>query len=156
MGGNRQEQKSSTSFAGTNTFGLSPEVTSKDIDAMKDFKFEKDPRLPFVFGKARQRNEASFNNPMGAAISPALRDAMLRASNEEIGQSESQAYREENYGMQGLKYAQKADVAAMTAPKVVQTGQSGTQSGNSTITQSQSPLNSIISGGSGIASALIM
>lgn len=159
MGGSKQKETSATTYQGTNTYGWETPPETADITAMRDFKFEKDPRLPYVFGKARQRNEDSFNNPMGAATSPALRDAILRAGNEEIGQAESQAYREENYGLQGLEYAKKADLAAMTQGRMVQSGQAGSQSGNSTIQQSQSPMNllgSAISGGSGIASALIM
>lgn len=153
-----QNQNSNT----TNTYGYVPGPTSTDIDAMRDFEFTGDPRLPYTFARARKGVEGVYNNPMGKYTNQALRDAQLANSYEDLGVDEAQAQREENYGLQGLRYGQTADVAAMTQPRFVQTGGSSSSSGtstgtgNSTQTQTQSPLNSIISGGSGIASALIM
>jgi hypothetical protein len=99
---------------------------------------------------------------MGSYTTPALRDAILRSQLEDVGQQEAQALREENYARQALDYARTADVAAMTQPRLTQTGASGTSSGTSTgtgtsnATQSQNPIGSLVQGGSAIGSALIM
>lgn len=128
---------------------------------MRGFQFQADPRVGYSFARSR-RSLADSYGPMGANISPAIRDAQLRASTEDLGQQEAQALREENYGRQALDYARTADVAAMTQPRMVQERQSGTSSGISntigsgTVQQSNSPLGSIIQGGSTIGSALLM
>jgi hypothetical protein len=79
-----------------------------------------------------------------------MKDATLRAAYEDIGQEEGQAYREENQGMQGMKYAQLADVAQMSAPRTVQTGgtSTGTGSGTSTSQTNPSPLDTVMRGAS--------
>lgn len=114
--------------------------------------------MPYSFARTRQNIGATYANPNGAYTHPAIQDAALRASYEDLGQQEAQALREEDYSRQGLNYARTADVANMTQPRMVQTSQSGTSSGNSTgnTVQSQSPLNSIIQGGSAVGSALLM
>lgn len=160
MGGSRQQQtqQQSQSFANTNTYGwLTPPETA-DTTAMRDFEFGQDPRLSYNFARAAQRLRDTYNNPMGGYTTPQLRDARLRAGYEDLAQEEGQAIREDSYARQGLDYARTVDVAQMTQPRMAQTSSSGSSSGNSsgTITQQQSPLNSIIQGGSAIGSALIM
>lgn len=125
---------------------------------MRDFQFTADPRVPYAFGKARSNIAESYNNPLGGNMTAGLRDAQLRASYEDLGQQEGQALREENYARQGLQYAQRADVANMTQPRMVQTGQAGSSSGTSSgnTVQSQGALPSIIQGGSAVGSALLM
>lgn len=115
-------------------------------------------------------------NPMGANTTQGLRDAILRASDEDSTQNEAQALREESHGLQGLQYGQLADVANLTRPQMVQTGQSGsstetntgstsststgtssgTASGSGSTTQSTPLLPGLIQGASGVGSALIM
>lgn len=163
MGSKKQTQTQTgtqnQSFNNTNAYGWMTPPDTADIDAMRNFQFQADPRVGHSFARTR-RNLADSYGPMGANISPAIRDAQLRASYEDLGQQEGQALREENYARQALDYSRTADVAAMTQPRMVNTSSSGTSSGSSsgsgTITQNQSPLNSIIQGSSAIGSALIM
>lgn len=135
---------------------------TEDIGRMRNFEFAADPRVGYSFARTRRNLGETYNNPMGSYTTPALRDAMLRVNLEDVGQEEAQALREENYARQGLEYAKRADVAAMTQPRMVQQGSSGTSSGtstgtgNSTVIQSQSPLSSVLQGASAFGSALIM
>lgn len=176
MGGNRTQQQqqqtqqtsqsSNQATNNTNTYGYAPGAQSPDIDAARNFQFSHDPRIPYTFSRAFERAKDTYANPLGGATTPQLRDATLRASAEDIGQQEGQAYAEEGRSLQGLEFAKLMDVASMTAPRFVQTGSSGTSSGTSTgsgtssgtsnTTQSQNPLNSIIGGASSMGSALIM
>lgn len=133
-----------------------------DIEAMRGFTFDADPRVPYTFAKARQNIGESYNNPLGGNMTAGLRDAQLRASYEDLGQQEAQALREESHARQGLNYAKLADVATMTQPRMVQTGQAGTSSGTSTgnssgtQVQQNSLLPSLIQGGSAVGGALLM
>lgn len=160
MGGSKQKQtqQQQQSFSNTNTYGWMTPPDTADVGAMRDFKFEQDPRLSYSFARAAQRLGDTYNNPMGGYTTPQLRDARLRAGYEDLAQEEGQAVREDSYARQGLDYARKVDVAGMTQPRLAQTSSSGNSSGTSsgTIQQTQSPLNSIIQGGSAISSALIM
>jgi hypothetical protein len=168
MGGRKQTQTQNTTqtqnqaFNNANTYGWMTPPDTEDIGRMRDFEFTADPRVGYSFARTRRNIGDTYANPMGSYTTPALRDAMMRVNLEDIGQEEAQALREENYARQGLDYARRADVAAMTQPRMVQTGGSGTSSGTSTgsgtntTVQTQSPWNSILQGGSAISSALIM
>lgn len=125
---------------------------------MRGFQFTADPRVPHAFARARRDIGSTYDSPLAASTHPAVRDAAIRAQMEDLGQQEAQALREEDHARQGLNYAQLADVASMTQPRLTQTGQSGSSSGTGTSTtvQSQSPLASIIQGGSAVGSALLM
>lgn len=159
-----QNQSQNQSFSGTNTFDFLTPPDTADIAAQRNFQFQSDPRIGNAFSRNRRNAAESFNNPLGANTTAGLRDATLRASNEDSAQNEAQAYREENYSRQGLDYARLADVAALTQPRMVQTSQSGTSTGTSsgtsvgsgTTTQSQPLLPGLIQGASGVGSALIM
>lgn len=163
MGGSKtktsqqQQQTGTSTFANTSTYDwLTPPETA-DMQAVRDFKFKGDPRLPYTFARAFQRAKDTYDNPLGGATTPQIRDAVLRATAEDIGQEEGQAYREENFGLQGLNYAQKSDVAQMTSPRLAQTGSSGTgaSSGSSTGTsvQTSNPgvLNTVVQGAASAA-----
>lgn len=157
---NKQQttQVQNQAYNNTSTYGWMTPPGTADIDAMRGFQFSADPRIPNAFARTRANIGATYDSPTGAFVHPAIRDAAMRASYEDVGQQEAQALREENYTRQGLDYARIADVAAMTQPRMVQTSQSGTTSGtnNSNTTQSQGALPSLISGGSAVGSALIM
>lgn len=160
MGGSKQktQQQQQQQYSGQNTYGWEVPPDTADIAAQRGFQFQKDPRISHAFAKAANRMSDTYANPLGGYTTPQLRDAVMRTGTEDLAQQEAQAGAEENYSRQALDYAKLADVAAMTQPRLVQQGQSGTSSGTATgtTTQTQSPLGSIISGGSGIASALIM
>lgn len=152
----QQQQNSNT----TNTYGYVPGAQSTDIDAVRNFEFESDPAIPYNFARARRAISGVYGSPMGAYTTDALRQATLANQYEDLAQEEAQATRESNNSLQGMRYGQRLDTANLTQPRFVQTGgttnASGTSTGSGTSTQSQSPLNSIIQGGSAVGSALLM
>lgn len=139
--------------SGTSTYSRAPGASSFDIDAMREHEFSTDPRIGYAFARNRRNARESFQNPMGGYTTPQLQDRMLAASDEDSTQQEAQAYREESHGRNALEYARDADVAAMTAPPLVQTGQTGTMSG--TGSQQQSLMPGIVAGASGMGAALL-
>lgn len=157
---NKQQstQTQNQAYTNTSTYGWQTPPDTADIQAMRGFTFSADPRVPYSFARSRANIGATYDSPTSAYTNPAVRDAAMRASYEDLGQQEAQALREENYARQGLDYARTADVAAMTQPRAFQTGSSGTSSGtsNSNVVQSQGALSPIIQGGSAVGSALLM
>lgn len=125
MGGPKTTSTQTTA----NQYGWNTPPGTADIEALRNFQFRSDPRLPHTFARARQNVEGTYDNPTGGFTTPQIKDANLRTAYEDIGQQEGQAYREENYGRQGLDYSRLADIAQMTAPRLTQTG--GTSTGTS-------------------------
>lgn len=125
------QQQQASQFAHTNTYDWLTPPDTADVEALRNFKFTADPRIGYTYGNARNQAANSFNNPLGGAYSPQMRDQILRSTLSDLGQKEAQAYSEANQGLQGLQLGQKSAVAAMTAPRLTQTGSSGTGSGSS-------------------------
>jgi hypothetical protein len=157
---NRQQttQTQNQAYNNTSTYGWQTPPDTADIAAQRNFQFSSDPRVPYNFARARANIGATYDSPTGAYTTPAIRDAAMRASYEDLGQQEGQALREEDYARQALEYAKRADVASMTQPRLVQESSSGTSSGTSSgnTVQSQGALPALIQGGSAVGSALIM
>lgn len=136
-----------------NTYGWQAPPETADVAAVRDFKFTADPRIGYAFGDAKNQVGNSFNNPLGGVYSPQMRDSILRNSLSDLGQKEAQAYSEANQGLQGQQFAQKGLVAGMTAPRMVQTGSSGTGTGSGTQATSSPMWQDLLLGGaSGAAS----
>lgn len=160
-----QNTNSSGSSTSANTFGtvnkLDDPRYASAVDAVGNFQFEHDPRIDYTYARGRQQAHDSFTNPMGGFTSPALKQSILRASDEDSTQAHAQALRDENYGFQGAKYGQLYDQANLKAPNIVQSGgttnTSGSSSGTGTqVVQQPFDFNSIIQGGASIGSAALM
>lgn len=159
MGGPKTQQTQQQTYNNANTYGYQPGASSADIDAMRGFEFETDPSVHYAFNRARQSAHDSYSRPLAGYSNQQVRDQALRASDEDSMQSEAQSLNEANHNLQGLKYAQKADVAQMTAPRFVQTGGSGTQSGTSTSQTNPGLMGYLtqgISAASNVGSAMLM
>lgn len=152
MGGTKTV--SSQTYQGSNSYGYQPGAESADIDAVRNFKISADPRIPYAFANAKRNIAGTYRNPLGANQTSATRDASQRATYQDLAQQESEASNESYQGTQGARLGQALAVAGMTAPRLVQTGQSGSQSGTQNVTTS--PIDSIIQGAAGIGSSLIM
>lgn len=157
-----QNTNSTGASTSANTFGtfspLDDPRYAGAVENVGNFQFQHDPRIPNAFARQRQGAHDSFANPMGGFTTPALRQATLRASDEDSVQNEAQALQNENYGFQTAKYGQLYDQAGLKRPNVVQTGgttnTSGSSSGTGTsVTQQPFDWNGVIQGG---ASALLM
>lgn len=125
------QQQQQSAYQNTNTFDWMKPPETSDVQSLRDFKFTADPRIGYVYGNARNQAANSFNNPLGGSYSPQMRDQIMRSTISDLGQKEAQAYSEANQGLQGAQFAQRSALAAMTAPRIVQTGASGVGSGSS-------------------------
>lgn len=126
-----QQQQQSSAFNNTNTYNWMTAPETADVQALRDFKFTADPRIGYTYGNARNQAANSFNNPIGGNYSPQMRDQILRSTLSDLSQREGQAYSEANQGLQGQQFAQRGALASLTAPRLVQSGSSGTGTGTS-------------------------
>lgn len=154
MSKKKTETKQAQTFNNTNTFGWQNPPETADVAAVRDFKFTADPRIGYAFGNAKNQIGNSFKNPLGGVYSPQMRDSIMRSSLSDLAQQEGQAYSEANQGLQGQQFAQKGLVAGLTAPRMVQTGGSGTSSGTGSQTQSGGLLGDILLAGIGAAGSV--
>jgi hypothetical protein len=136
-----------------NTYGYMTPGSTPDIDALRSQKFSVDPGLHAQYGNLRGQVDKAAHDPMGAAYDPHVAQQQREAARERLGQQESQAYRAGEYDVNRLNFSRNATVAGMTAPQLVQTGQSSTGSGTGTTVQSQSPWGTIAAIGAQTAMA---
>lgn len=142
----KQEQKQTQSFNNTSRYDWMAPPESADVATLRNFKFSADPSIGNAFGSAKNQIANSFNNPIGGVYSGNMRDSILRSSLSDLAQKESMARGEANNALQGQRFGQAATVASMTAPRLTQTGSSGSGSGQSTAVQSGGLLESLIGG----------
>lgn len=110
------------------TYSRMPGASSPDIDTLRNQQFQVDPTIPYAAAASRNRLNASFINPAGGYTTPQIRDAQLHAGNRDIDQQASMATRAGQYDVNNQNYQKNAYLAALTAPPLVQSGSSGTQS----------------------------
>lgn len=150
-----QTQTQNYNNTAANTYGWQTHPGSPDIDKLRSAKFNIDPTIPYRSARARENLDRSLQNPLSGYSTPSMRDAIMRTNRRRIDQDESQANREGSFDVNRLNYARDAAVAGMTSPVLTQTGStssgSGTQTGNSTTSQSQSPWGTIASIGASVA-----
>lgn len=89
-----------------------------------------DPSIPYAFAQRRQDVANSFQNPLGAYTTPAVRDAANRVTGEKLAMDESTAMQASKLAGDEAAFGRQATVAGLTSPRLVQTG--GTSSGTST------------------------
>lgn len=104
---------------------------SPDIEAYRGYRPQVDPTIAHGAAASRNRFNASFINPLGGYSTPQRDEAIRRAGNRQIDQDASQAFRAGAYDVNQQRGGQLAGLAALTAPRLVQTGSSGTSSGTS-------------------------
>jgi hypothetical protein len=137
-----------------NTYTQIAPVRTAEVDALSKMKAVADPSIPFAYGKMRQAQADSFNNPLGSATTPAVREASARATNQSLAQMEAQAQEESQFNADNANFGRQATVAGFTQPQTVQSG--GTQ----TTTQQGGfwggLLQSAIGAGSNVGAAAMM
>lgn len=85
-----------------------------------------DPSIPFSYAQRREDINNSFQNPLGAYTSPAVRDASHRVANERMSIDEAEAVKASKFQGDQAAFNRQSTVAGLTQP--VQT--SGTQTTN--------------------------
>lgn len=154
------KQKSKTNqnqqFSNQAQYGWQQTPDSKDIEAYRNYRPEIDPSIAHGAAASRNRLNSSFINPLGGYQTAQNRDALLRSGNREIDQGASQAFRVGQYDANQQRQSQLGSLAALTSPRMVQTGSSGTSSGTSNTVQGQNLFGDIMSAGQAGASMALM
>jgi len=115
-----------------NTYGFETAPDTPDIARLRNSQFEVDPGLSSQYSRQRQDLNKSFAQPLGAHLSPQVRDAQMRSGQERLGRDEATALRGGQFDANRLGFERDRTVAGMTAPQLVQRGSttSGTTTGN--------------------------
>lgn len=127
-----QATTSNQSFNNTNVYDWLNPPDNDDVRAVRGFQFQVDPSIGYAFGSARNQIANSFSSPIGGYYSPQIKDRVLRSSLSDLAQREGQIRSEANNNLQGQRFNQAVTVAGMTAPRLVQTGSSGSSTGTGT------------------------
>lgn len=132
-------QQQSQNYANTASYGWQQTPDSEDIKAFRAYEPQKDPGIGYQYANQRNKLNSSFIDPMGGYGTAQTRDAQLRTGLRSLGQDEAQAHRLGQYDVNQQKMGQLGSLAALTAPRLTQTGStgssSGTMSGTSNTTQ---------------------
>lgn len=98
-----------------------------EFEAFQNLEIERDPSLPFQFGRQRQDFLNTFQNPMGAYTTPEMRRNMTQAGLQDIAQNEGQANREANFDFNRLNLGKAETAMNFTRPQLVSNKESGFQ-----------------------------
>lgn len=153
-----QNQTQNQSYNSASTYDFLNPPDTADISALRSHQFRIDPSIGYRIGGAIRRSQNTFQNPFGQYTTPQIRGATMRSQERELMQEGGAQARAGQYDVNNQQYGQKLAVAGMTAPRLVQTGQSGTATGTMTgkATTSEPWYNGLIQGGASMGSALLM
>jgi hypothetical protein len=142
--------KKKTKSESTNTYQYLQPPDTQDIKDLRSMDIQEDPGIGHQFALLKENVHNSYMNPLGAYTTPDVREKQLRATDMDINQQETQAHRVGQYDVNQQRIGKQTGLAALTAPKLAQTG--GTQ----TTTQSGDILGQIIGAGAQVGSAALM
>jgi len=151
-------QNQTQSFNNANTYGQITPQDTQDTQNFRAWNPQIDPGLASQYGNAKNQFTSSFNNPLGGYQTAQTRDAQQRTGLRQLNQDEAQAFRSGSYDVNNQKAGQLGSLAALTAPRILQTGSSGSGTGSGTSTQVQSGdlLGQLIGAGSQVGSAALL
>lgn len=132
--------KKKTQTTQTNTYGWEAPKDTADITALRGTQFSEDPGIAHQYGLLKERQDQAYDNPLGGYTTPDVRMKQKLATNNDINQQESMAHRQGQYDVNMLNNAKLQGLAALTAPKLVQTGGTGTTTQNDGIMGILGPL----------------
>lgn len=135
MAKKKSETKTTQDYANTAQYGWQQSPDSPDIEAYRSYKPQADPGIGYQYANQRNKLNSSFIDPLGGYSTPQMRDAQKRTGLRELGQDEAQAHRAGAYDVNQQRMGQLGSLAALTAPRLTQTGSSGTSSGTQNTTQ---------------------
>jgi len=116
----KSTQQSTTSY-GWQTPPSTPATTA--LQGMVDTG--PDPSIGYNYAQRREDYNNSFQNPLGAQTSSAVRDAATRVGGQRMSQDENNAMQSSRFANNEAKFGRQATVAGLTAPQLTSTGSSG-------------------------------
>lgn len=156
MSKKKTETKQQQSYSSANTYGqIAPDDTA-DVKAFRDFRPQTDPGLAAQYGNAKNQLTSSFDNPLGGYQTAQTRDAQQRTGLRQLNQDEALAFRQGTYDQNQQRAGQLSSLAALTSPRILQTGASGTGAMSGTQVQSGDLLGQILGGASQVGSAALL
>lgn len=157
-----QTQTQNSGFQNTFNYGEYTPSDTEDIDAFRSWRPQMDPGIAAQYGAERNRLNDSFSNPLSGLYSPRIMDSIKRSAGRDIGQRESQAFRSGAYDVNQQRSGQLGSLAALTMPRLIQTGSSGTanssgtNTGKSTTVEGNNLFGDIMQIGMGAAQMAVM
>jgi hypothetical protein len=144
----KQTQNQTQNVQTSNTFGWVQPPDNDDFKAIRGYQFTADPSISYRYAAERNRYANSLSDPTGggAYFPPEMRRRVTDARNRELMQAESAEKSAAHQQLQGQQFAQRAAVAQLTSPRLVQTSGSSTGSMSGTTTQSGGLLGDIFIG----------
>jgi hypothetical protein len=128
---------------------------SPDTAAYRAYRPEVDPTIGFRAGEAKRQLANSFINPLGGYSTPQRDEAIRRSQSRGIDEQAGMESRAGAYDVNQQRGGQLSTLAALTAPRLVQSGSSGTSSGTSNTSTGQNLFGSILGIGQGAASTIL-
>lgn len=119
-------QSQNTSFNNQAQYGWQQTPDTADTSALRSWKPQIDPGLASQYGRARNDLNSSFLNPIGGYTNASLQEKQRRTGMENLNQQEAQAFRGGQYDVNQQRLGQLGTLASLTAPRLTQTGSSGT------------------------------
>lgn len=151
-------QSQNQTYGNTASYGWQTPPDTEDVKAYRDYRPEVDPSIAFGAANARNRVNSSYVNPLGGQYSAQMEDKLKASANRQIDQDTSQAFRSGQYDQNQQRSGQLGSLAALTSPRLVQQGSSGSSSGSGTssTTQGQNLFGEIMSAAPGAASMALL
>jgi hypothetical protein len=130
----------------SNTYGYVPGASGSDIDAFRGYQFTADPSISYRYAAERNRYANSLSDPTGggAYFPPEMRRRVADARNRELMQAESAEKSAAHQQLQGAQFGQRAAVASMTAPRLVNLSSSGSGTSQGVRTDQPSTFDSMM------------
>lgn len=117
---------SNTKTSNTATYGQIQPESNKYIDAFANYQPEIDPTIGFRAGSAKRQLNNSFINPLGGYSTPQRDEAIRRSMGRDIDQQAAMESRAGQFDVNQQRGGQLGSLAALMAPRLVQTSSSGT------------------------------
>lgn len=107
----------------TNTFSqITPQATQATTNLQGMVNQGTDPSIPYHYAQQREDVNQSFQSPLGAYTTPAVRDAANRVTSERLGMEEAQATQASKFLGDQAAFDRQAAVAGFTQPQIVNSG----------------------------------
>jgi hypothetical protein len=126
----RNTQSTRSSYSNDVRYGQIQPQSNQYIDAFANFEPQSDPTIPYRAAAARNRVQAGMMSPTGGYATPQMLDARRNAAYRDIDEQSAMASRAGQFDVNQQRMGQLGSLAAMMAPRIVQTGSSGTGSQN--------------------------
>ena len=150
----KQTSNTKQQYSNQATYSQIQPESNKYIDAYANFQPQIDPTIGFRAGSAKRRLDNSFINPLGGYSTPQRDEAIRRSMERGIDEQAGMESRAGAFDVNQSRMGQLGSLAALMAPRLVQSGSSGTSAGNTSA--GQNLFGNLLDVGMGAANAALM